>query len=201
MINHKVEQNSEEWYDLRRGIPTASMFSKLITTAGKRSTSMTDEINEKVANIIAGEVLETWAGNQWTERGHELEPLAVAHYEFITDTETQEAGFVTDDDITSGCSPDRLIGDDGLLEIKCPMPKVLIKYMRGGKLPTTYFQQVQGQLMVTGRKWCDFMVYHPKLPEFLIRVERDEEFITALKGEVEYFNSEVNKVVEEITNR
>lgn len=196
MKAHDLEQNSNAWHELRRGIPTASMFSNIITTKGERSKSITDCINEKAANVIAGETLETWQGNQWTERGHELEDDAVSHYSFIYDNyDVQKVGFVTNDDNTAGCSPDRLINDDGLLEIKCPMPKIHMAYLRANKLPTAYFQQVHGQMLITGRKWCDFMSYHPKLPALIIRVERDDEFCEKLSEQIKYFNEELARVV------
>jgi putative phage-type endonuclease len=202
MIIHNVEQGTDEWHNLRIGIPTASQFDSLVTSEGEPSKQIEGIINEKVANVIAGKVLESWDGNKWTERGHELEPLASAHYEFIyDDRKVETVGFVTDAEKTCGCSPDRLVNDDGLLEIKCPMPKTHIDYLISGKLPTTYFQQVQGQLMITGRDWCDFMSYHPDLPELIVRVERDDEFIEKLKARIDYFNAEVKKRVEIITNR
>jgi putative phage-type endonuclease len=202
MIIHNVEQGTDEWHSLRIGIPTASQFDSLVTSKGEPSKQIEGIINEKVANVIAGKVLESWDGNKWTERGHELEPLASTHYEFIyDDRKVETVGFVTNAEKTCGCSPDRLVNDDGLLEIKCPMPKTHIDYLIAGKLPTTYFQQVQGQLMITGRRWCDFMSYHPDLPELIVRVERDDEFIEKLKARIDYFNAEVKKRVEIITNR
>ena len=199
---HKVEQGTDEWLSLRAPLITASSFSKLITSKGGKSIQIDGAINEKVANIIAGETLETWQGNQWTERGHEIEPLAAEHYAFIfDDRDVQEIGFVTDDDVTCGCSPDRLVDEDGLLELKCPKPEVHINYMLKGVVPSVYVPQVQGQLMVTKRLWCDFMSYHPKLPEFIIRVYRDEVFIEKLKERIKYFNDEVGARVEKIKNR
>jgi len=199
MKTHNIEQGTDEWHELRSGIPTASQFGKLLTSTGAKSTQINGVINEKVANIIAGETLEVWQGNQWTEQGHELEPLAADHYAFIyPDRKVQEVGFVTDDNNTCGCSPDRLIDDNGLLEIKCPKPEIHIGYLIANKCPSGYYLQVQGQLMITGREWCDFMSYHPKLPELIVRVWRDDEIISALKERIEYFNAELERRVNAI---
>lgn len=199
MLIHDVDQNSNEWIELRRGIPTGSMFSKLCTTKGDRSKSISDAINEKVANVIANETLETWQGNQWTERGHELEQDAADYYQFMNgDRKLKQVGFVTDDENTCGCSPDRLVNDDGLLEIKCPMPKTHVKYLLAKEIPSDYYLQVQGQLMITGREWCDFMSYHPLLPPLLIREYRNEDLIEKLKGHIEYFNKELERRVNAI---
>lgn len=199
MKTHDIEQGTDAWHQLRSSIPTASQFDKLLTSKGEKSKQIEGVINEKVANVIAGETLETWQGNQWTERGHELEPLAAEHYEFIyPERNVQEVGFVTDDDETCGCSPDRLVDDNGLLEIKCPKPDTHVSYLLSGKCPAKYYLQVQGQLMITGREWCDFMSYHPKLPELIVRVERDEKIITALRERIKYFNDEVKNRVNAI---
>jgi hypothetical protein len=198
MKTYNVEQGADEWFKVRSGIPTASEFDKLLTSTGKPSTQIEGYINLKVAEVLAGQNVETWTGNQWTERGHELEPMAASMYGLINECEPIEVGFVTDDERTCGCSPDRLINDDGLLEIKCPAPQNHVGYLLGGKCPTTYYLQIQGQLMITGRQWCDFMSYHPLLDPLILRVKRDESIIDALRERIEYFNNEVADRVKQI---
>lgn len=185
---HNVEQGSEEWYAVRSGIATASEFSKILSATGKPSTQAEGYANDIVANILAGKPLESWEGNQWTERGKELEQEAVDYYEFTGNVETQEVGFCIADNGLYGCSPDRLVSDDGLLEIKCPKGSVQLSYLLKGTLPTAYIPQVQGQLFVTGREWCDFLSYHPDLPKLQIRVKRDGSYISKLSAQLTIFN-------------
>ena len=183
----KVEQGTEEWLKARSGIPTASEFSKLITPLGKPSTSINGYVNQVLAEIIVGGDVETWEGNKWTERGNELEPEAVEMYEFTYDVEVEEIGFCKDDDNKMGCSPDRLVGEEGLLEIKCPAPATHVDYLLNSKLPNKYIPQVQGQMLVTGRKWCDWMSYHPEMLPVIIRVERDEDYINSIRERIVVF--------------
>lgn len=200
MLINDCKQGSEEWHNARCGIPTASEFSKIITSKGAPSAQILKYAQMKAAEIIASERLEGWEGNQWTERGKELEDCAVAYYELQTGNITTPVGFVTHDNGLSGCSPDRFVGDTGLLEIKCPSPAVHIEYIRSRECPSNYFQQVQGQIYVTGREWCDFMSYHPKLPRMIVRVGRDEEFIKKLHEAIIDFSDEVQSIVKDIRN-
>ena len=179
-IHNDIEQGTPEWYAIRAGKPTSSAFEKILSPTGKPSTQAEGYANQLLAEIMTGGAVETWEGNKWSERGNELEGDAVLFYEMQKDLETEKVGFVTNYDI--GCSPDRFIGDDGLLEIKCPAPHTHIKYLLNNKMDSKYIPQVQGQLYVTGRKWCDWMSYHPEMPSVIIRVERDEEYITKLGG-------------------
>lgn len=182
-----VIQGSEQWEQLRKGVPTASNFDKIITPArGQLSTSWPGYAAELIANELG--VLIPPMPSFWMERGIELEPYAVKAYEQVTGVETQVAGFVWPDDHERyGCSPDRLVGIDGLLEAKCPKPETLIEYHLNGTLPANYRPQVQGQLLITGRLWCDFFAYHPDLKPFLLRVERDEKYISALSEALDEF--------------
>lgn len=187
-----VEQGTDEWLRARLGVPTASCYSKLITTQGKRSTQAENYINELIGQRITGEIPETFK-SEAMERGNELEPQARAYYELMTDNEVEEVGLIIND-IGAGCSPDGLIGEDGGLEIKCPKLSTHIGYLRAGKLPSKYMQQVQGCMYITNRDWWDFMSFHPEVESMIIRVYRDEEFIIALhntlKETIEVINLE-----------
>ena len=108
------------------------------------------------------------------QRGTELEPEARAWYEFEKNVEVIKAGFFEYNDWI-GASPDGLVGEDGLLEIKCPKYSTMMDYLIKKELPKTYYYQVHGQLLVTDRQWCDFLAYHPSLPKFVLRVERDKK--------------------------
>ena len=188
MILHDVEQRSDAWYALRAGIPTASEFSKIITSAGIPSKSAVDYAYTLAGEMYAGKVLDPWQGNQWTERGREMEDEAISLYEFANDVKVQRVGFVTDDGFSMGCSPDGIVGDGGV-EIKCLKAvnhiKAILRYQKFGKAPPDYVQQTQGQIWICGWAWCDLIFYHPELPLLVIRQEPDPEIIAALSVWVE----------------
>ncbi len=187
MKTFDVEQGSEEWFAARVGIPTASKFDKILTPTGKASTQADGYAAELLAEIITGKPVQTFEKTPWMERGNELEAEAALYYELQNDIEVKAVGFCTDDLGLYGCSPDRLVGEDGLLEIKCPAPHTHVQYLLSGKVDNGYMPQIQGQLLVTGRKWCDWMSYNPEMPALVIRVERNEEYIANLKKELEGF--------------
>jgi len=188
---HDVEQNSPEWLDLRLAIPTASEFSKIITSTGKASTQSADYMNTLLAEWMAGEPLESWEGNMWTERGHELEESARTFYEMKKNVDVDQVGFVTND--FAGCSPDGLVGDDGGIEIKCPKPGIHVKYLMADKIPSTYVPQVQGALWITERDWFDFISYHPVLEPMIIRVNRDGKYISLLSAAIQNFTDKMSE--------
>ncbi len=177
MIKIDCEQQSDEWFKARAGIPSASNFAKIITATGKPSTSAKTYINEVLADWFLGTQAETYT-NDWMQRGIELEPEAREMYKLISRNEVEQVGFCfKDEKRLVGASPDGLISDKGLVEIKCPKASTVISYMLDGGLPAKYKQQVQGQLWITGREWCDFAAYHPDMPLYLVRVNRDERYI------------------------
>lgn len=175
-----TEQGTPEWFAARLGVPSASMFSKLVTTKGTWSTQADSYINQLVAEQLTGEREEIYQSHHMI-RGVELEPEARDLYCLMNDVEVQEVGFCLHDTLNAGCSPDGLVGEDGGLEIKCPAPATHVEYLRGGVLPSRYKQQVMGCLWVTQREWWDFVSYHPTMKPLIVRVERDEEYIAALE--------------------
>jgi len=177
-------QGSNEWLQSRLGKPTASNFGKLITPTGKPSTSADGYINELIAQRITGELAEFYT-NEAIARGNELEPAARALYEFINGVEVVEVGLCLHDEFECGASPDGLVGDDGGIEIKCPLPHTHVSYLRAGDVPGKYVPQIQGCLYITGREWWDFMSYHPAMEDLIVRVERDNEYIKKLADQVE----------------
>lgn len=179
--NH--EQGSEEWLQSRLGRPTASNFGKLITPTGKASSSAQGYIDQLIAERITGEMPEFFK-SEAMQRGNDLEPHAKATYEFQNDVEVVEVGLCLHDDYECGCSPDGLIGEDGGIEIKCPLPGTHISYLRDGCIPAKYIPQVQGCLWITGREWWDFMSYHPSMKDLVVRVYRDEPYIKKMIVEV-----------------
>ena len=184
----EVEQRSDAWQKLRVGIPTASCFDKIITPAtGRASASAVAYRRELLAEWLMGEPVSIKESG-WMQRGTEMEPDARAFYEFGADAEVTEAGFVfLDERRLIGCSPDGLVGDDGLVEIKCPAPHTHVGYLIDSRLPTAYIPQVQGALWVTGRQWCDFVSYSDTMESLIVRVNRDESYIAKMATLIEAF--------------
>jgi hypothetical protein len=198
MIILDHEQGTEAWHLARLGKPSASGFSKLITSTGKPSASAQGYISQLISERIMGAPQETFQ-NEHMARGTALEPEARETYEFITGNTVDEVGFILGDTEEYGCSPDGLIGEDGGLEIKCPAPHTHVSYLRKPeRMPSKYRQQVQGCLWVTGRSWWDFFSYHPDMPHLLVRVERDEAYIEMLAGEVISAVTEIQTELEKL---
>ena len=181
MIHHRLDQNTDEWFALRCGKITASQFKDVFSKP--TTASFQNLVYGKRAEIRTGEVEETFS-NEWMKRGQELEPLARDAYETETFTTVSDGGFF---ELTEyiGASPDGCVGEDGLVEIKCPKASTVEKYIDKGVLPSIYRWQVQGQLMCSDRKWVDFVVYHPKYELFIIRIERDEKMIKELREKLD----------------
>ena len=182
VVNH--EQGSQEWLKSRLGCPSGSGFDKLITASGKPSTQSESYINQLIAELMTGETTHVNVTDAM-QRGTDTEPLARKFYELATGNEVKQVGFcMPDSGLKCGVSPDGLIGDDGGLEIKVPSPSWHVAYRRAGKIPTKYIQQVQGSMWITGRQWWDFVSYHETMPALIVRVERDDDFISLLSEEV-----------------
>lgn len=188
MIHYGVEQNSLEWYKLRLGIPTASNFDKILTPKKReRSSQSRHYLFRLVAEWIAGEVLEDeMYQSQWMERGQAKEDGAIAAYEMLAEVETSLGGFFTIDSGLAGASPDRLVGKEGIVEIKCPLLSKQVEGALNG-IEADHVCQIQGQLWVTERRWLDIFSYHPKLVLPPKRVLRDDEFIKDLESAVNLF--------------
>jgi len=193
----ECKQGTPEWFKARAGVPSASNFDMIITTKGNPSKSAEKYLYKLAGERVSGLIEESYT-NGAMERGKILEDEARQLYQIITDTEVKQTGFCLVDGDWFGCSPDGLVGDDGLIEIKCPNMATHVGYLVYGKLPTDYFQQVQGQLLVTGRKWCDFMSYYPAIKPFIIRVERDEDFLFSLNAELKEFCKKLEEVIQKI---
>lgn len=189
---YDVEQGSTEWLRLRMGIPTTSDFDQLIKPDGGFSASARPFAKLKTSEIMAGAPIEK-GKSHWMERGNELEPEAVETYEFITGNKTEKVGFITTDDGKFGTSPDRLVNDDGLLEIKCPSPWQHTEYLIENKVNPIYKAQIHGQMLLTGRKWVDWYSYHPLLSPLIIRVYRDERYIARLQAAMKRFTGLMDK--------
>ena len=176
------EQGTPEWFAAKCGLPSGSGFHRLVTPTGKPSTQIEGYCNELVAEVLIGEKV-TQFETYHTKRGQELEPQARAWFEFQTDMEVQEVGFVLHDNGTVGVSPDGLLPFGGL-EIKCPKADNHIGYLRAGGIPRDYIAQVQGCMWVCERDTWSFVSFHPDLPELLVTVGRDTQYIKTLAAQV-----------------
>jgi len=184
MIKINVEQGSEAWFQNRLGRITASKFKDLMS--GESTLGYKGIISDIAAEIISGEIEETYTSPDM-ERGIDLEQDARKIYSELLNVEVEETGLCIPDEDNEfyewiGISPDGLT--DGLLEIKCPKKRTHWNYIKSNRLPNEYKWQVQGQLFVTGAKWCDFMSYHPSLKPFIIRVYPDLEMHKELEGRI-----------------
>lgn len=196
MIIHTCEQGTDEWLKLRCGLPTASNFDKILTTSGKPSTQKTKYLYKVAGEYLTKKPEETYQ-NAAMVRGSEMEGEARELYEVVTGLKVEQVGFCTDDDVIYGASPDGLV-DDGLIEIKCPNLATHVGYLLDNKMPTGYMMQVQGQMLVTGALWTDFMSYYPGMKPFIIRVDRDQELINKLEDELKEFNNQLKEIITKI---
>ena len=179
-----LEQGSQEWLLARMGVATASNFSSVVTSKGELSKTLSKYALQLASEMLLNKVQDTYK-NQNMQRGNDLEPVARQAYQEETLQLVDECGFMISECKGFGYSPDGLLDNDGLIEIKCPVAATHTKYLIDNKLPSEYVQQCQGGLMVSGRKYLDFISYHPDFKDdkklFIKRVERDEEFIEKLK--------------------
>ncbi len=184
MIVHSAPQGSPEWFAARVGLPTASCFAELITPKTMKPSKSADRyLRRLLAEWQLGRPLDD-ASSGFMERGKEMESSADAWYQFQRNVDTVPLGLCLRDDGKVGASPDRLVGEDGLVELKVPSAEVHMGYLLDpATLVAEYHVQVQGELYVTGRVWADLVSWNPEIPSVLVRCERDQAFIAAL-GEI-----------------
>lgn len=199
-----AEQRSDAWFAARLGRATASKFYDII--AGTKNGYAATRKNyraELVIERLTGQRIDMYqnAAMLW---GVETEDLARTTYMLKTGNIANECSFFAHNALMCGASPDGLVGDDGSIEIKAPNPATHIETLRLGSIPSKYVAQVQGQLWMTGRQWCDFVSFDPRLPEnaqiFIQHVERDDEYIQMLEREVREFLAEVEEEVKFVEN-
>lgn len=199
-----ILQGSSEWHAIRLGKVTASRVADVIAKTQKGwGASRANYAAQLIAERLTGEVGESFT-NAAMIHGTETEPDARRAYEFYQDVDVEQIAFVSHPSIgLAGASPDGLIGDDGLVEIKCPNTATHIDTLRAQKVPAKYVTQMQWQMACTGRQWCDFVSYDPRMPEamrmFITRVKRDPALIKELEMEVAVFLHEISQTVNELT--
>ena len=190
-----MEQRTEEWFSARLGKVTASRVADVLAKIKSgESASRKNYKMELVVQRLTNKQGESFT-NAAMEWGTEQEPFARMAYEAHTGTFVKEDGFVDHPTIEAfGCSPDGIVGE-GLIEIKAPNTANHIETVLENKAPSKYIPQMQCQMACTGAKWCDFVSFDPRVPEdlqlFVVRVERDQEYIDAMEVEVKQFLSEV----------
>lgn len=197
-------QGSAEWHAARLGKVTASCLNDLLATVKNgEAASRRDYRMQLVVETLTGEPTEKYTNGdmKW---GTEQEPFACDCYAFLKGYEVEQAGFIDHPEIVGyGASPDGLIGDDGLVEIKCPKTATHVEWMLAGVVPSQHYNQIQGQLDCTGRKWCDFASYDPRMPVdlqlFVVRVERDDCRIAEIRAAVMTMRKEVDDMVKKLT--
>ena len=202
MIVETVLQGSPEWFQLRCGCATASRLDDVIGKYKGKETykqGRADYMGEIVAEILTNKTAEHYVSPamQW---GVDIEPLAKEAYQIERDVEIGMAGIEFHDKINRfAASPDGYLGSDGLIEIKCPNTITHIGYIIAGVVPEDYKPQMLGQMSCSGRKWCDFVSFDPRLPRkyqlFIKRFERDDEEISRIEAEVLKFNAEVQDMI------
>lgn len=199
MNTQLLEQGSDEWKMARCGIATASKFNDVLSktkygVGAQRKNYMTQLVIERLTK----QPTETYASAAMVN-GTEYEPVARLAYELLTGNTVTETGLWLHGAIACGASPDGLVNDDGLIEIKNPLPSNHVETLKTATVPKQYMAQVQGQMWITGRDWCDFVSYCAQLPEnaqmIIIRVNRDEDYIANLEDEVIKFMQEVDEQV------
>jgi len=198
-----MEQRSDEWFAARLGRVTASRVADLMAqTKTGYSASRANYMAELICERLTGAQADKFSNSamQW---GTDTEPQARAAYAFMNDADVIETGFVLHPAIVDfGASPDGLIGDDGLVEIKCPNTATHIDTLLSEKIPAKYVTQMQVQMACTGRAWCDFVSFDPRLPSelqlWVSSVARDDAAIAEIEAETIKFLSELAAKVENL---
>lgn len=197
-----MEQGSIEWFLARCGKVTASKVADVVArTKSGYGASRATYMGQLIAERLTGKPTDSYtsAAMQW---GIETEPQARAAYEFIRDVEVEQTGFIIHPAIDmSGASPDGLV-DDGLIEIKCPNTSTHIDTLLSRKVPAKYVTQMMWQMACTGREWCDFVSFDPRMPEdmrlFVERIERDNDKISFLEEEVTIFLEQIEQKITQL---
>lgn len=199
MIVLDIPQGSLEWLSARAGIPSSSNFDKIVTTTGAPSKQAEKYLLSLAVERVTGKAEESYK-NANMERGNEMESEARNFYELTEGVDVKQVGLCFPDERKLyACSPDGLVGEDGLLEIKCPISSTAASYLLGSEsLEMAYLQQCQGQMLVTGRKWVDLLSYFPGLRPAMVRIERDKEFLFKLETELMLFVDRLKQVTEKI---
>jgi hypothetical protein len=193
------QQHSLDWFRARAGIPTASEFQTLLAVGkgGGESKERRTYMYKLAGERLTGEPMHNFS-SEHMDRGRDMEDEARKAYSLAADLEPEQIGFLRRGD--AGASPDSLIGETGLLEIKTRSPHLQIETLLADVIPKQNLAQAQGQLWIADREWVDVVSYWPGLPLFCKRAYRDEAMIARLKVEVDDFNAQLVEVIERVKN-
>lgn len=193
---YRFEQGTAQWYACRMGKPTASQFHRIMTPVTMKASSQAPAYMYRlIAERLLLESMDEQLRVEWVERGKELEPHAVTHFEFTNEIELEPVGFVTTDDDKLGCSPDRLVKNKAeAVEIKCPAPWVQIGYLLDGP-GTDYAPQVQGQLLVGEFERVHFYAYHDRMPAMHLVTYPDPVYQKALRRHLSDFLEQMDEAL------
>jgi putative phage-type endonuclease len=199
-----IVQGTEEWFAERCGKITASRINDVMATlkSGAEASTRKNYRAQLIAERLTGKVEESYT-NQAMKWGTETEPQARTAYELLKNEMVEQVGFVNHPSIKmAGCSPDGLVGTDGLVEIKCPNTATHIDNLIAKTIPSEYVNQVQWQMDCTGRAWCDFVSFDPRMPEdmqiMVVRVMRDDAYIEKMKEAVIKFDQEIDDTISKL---
>jgi putative phage-type endonuclease len=194
-----MEQRTPEWYKARLGCVTASEVKNVLmakTTAGYQNYRA-----KLVLEILTGTQQDSFSSDamNW---GTEFEPIARQEYIMLTGNKVVEAGFIRHETMRAGASPDGEVNEDGLVEIKCPNTTTHFNTILTNKSPKEYYAQMQMQMWIENRQWCDFVSYDPRVPSsmqiFIVRVKRDDKFIEDMVQRIVEMNQEVDEMVNKL---
>jgi putative phage-type endonuclease len=204
-IYNDIHQRSEEWYNIRLGRVGGSE-SSVLSVKGKSESGLGAAaftlLYEKAYEIIQEEPVKENIVTFAMQRGMDLEPEAIHEYELSKMVKVDQVGYILNSDFKyAGYSPDGLVGEDGLIEVKCPGNSEFMRQIITNEIPKQYFCQMQWGMFISGRKWCDYVVYNPdyhKSPLYIDRVDRIEKTIETLKANYLAFESELDAILERI---
>jgi len=204
-VTEEIIQGSDAWKALRCGKVTASRVADVVArTKTGPAASRANYLAQLIAERLTGTATETYT-NAAMQHGTETEPEARCAYEFYQGVTVEQVAFMLHPKIDqAGASPDGLVGADGLVEIKCPQTATHLETLLGQAVPAKYADQMQFQMACTGRKWCDFVSYDPRMPEhmrlFVRRVARDDARINFLETEIAGFLLEMAVKLSELNS-
>ena len=178
---YDIIQGTDEWFDIKRGKFGASSAAELLMTPG--TAGYQKLINRIVFERVTGKSVEQYS-NDWMKRGLELEPEAISSYELLTFNKVKRIGYVALDQWV-GCSPDGLLEEDSLIQVKCPAWNTQLEYYFSDTVPSNYIKQCQFEMFVTCRNYNVFYSYHPGLKPFMVKIERDETIIEQIKKKLQ----------------
>lgn len=202
VVYHDLEQGSPDWHEIRAGRLGGTAAAALLVNGrgpGGMGAGMQSLIYKNAAALVIGDESEP-VQNEWMSRGTELEPDARKAYELETFCRVEEVGYISLGDFF-GYSPDGLVGDDGLIEIKCPSAAEFVRFADTLEIDPGHMAQMQWGIFLTGRKWCDYVVYHPDFhPGELVihRVERDEKTMLAFYEKGVLYQQEIIRVLSKV---